>query len=60
MLSNTVNFICEKHFDYRCSGCPLLSVCDIPTQEQPGKTLSEKTALWETKMNRAAEEVTTA
>lgn len=60
MLSNAVNLICEKHFDYKCSGCPLLAVCDIPTQEQPGETLAEKTAWWETQMNKAAVEVTPA
>ena len=57
MFSNAVKLICEKHFDYKCSGCPLLAICDIPTQEQPGETLEEKTAWWETQMNKAAEEV---
>lgn len=56
MFSNAVKLICEKHFDYKCSGCPLLAICDIPTQEQPGETLEEKTAWWETQMNKAAEE----
>ena len=57
MLSNAVKLICEKHFDYKCSGCPLLAIGEIPTQEQPGETLEEKTAWWETQMNKAAEEV---
>lgn len=57
MFSNAVKLICEKHFDYKCSGYPLLAICDIPTQEQPGETLEEKTAWWETQMNKAAEEV---
>ena len=57
MFSNAVKLICEKHFDYKCFGCPLLAICDIPTQEQPGETLEEKPAWWETQMNKAAEEV---
>lgn len=45
MFSNAVKLICEKHFDYKCFGCPLLAICDIPTQEQPGETLEEKNRL---------------
>lgn len=60
MLSDTVKSVCEKHFDYKCSGCPLLAVCDIPTQEQLGESLKEKTAWCEAQMNKAAEEVTPA
>lgn len=60
MLSDAVKLICDKHFDYKCSRCPLLTVCDVPIQQQPGETLAEKTAWWESKMNRAAEEVTPA
>ena len=58
MLSANVELICSRHFNHKCANCPLLSVCDIPTQEQPGETLEQKTAWWEAQMDKTAEEVT--
>lgn len=57
MLSDKVMAICDANFDYVCEKCPLQPVCSIPTPEQPGNSLREKTIWWSEQMNKAAEEV---